>query len=208
VVKVTDFGLSRDKEWRPDTQAGTAMMTGCGTALWMAPEILSGKHYNESVDVFSYAMCLLELIACEMPWQSVSGPGGASRGMLLVSKVPRNATILPVSSRLAKSCVCSVWCDAKRWLVCGGAQGERPDTQLRRASPAMKQLVRRCWAHEPSTRPSFTQVCTQLEEMVDPQRQQQQSLSVGAGRGAGAAVLGGLAPVIEGGAGEIRGGSE
>jgi serine/threonine protein kinase len=86
-VKVTDFGLSRDKEWRPDTQAGTAMMTGCGTAMWMAPEILNGEQYNESVDVFSFAMCLIELIACEMPWQGVGGVGGASRSMLRVVKV-------------------------------------------------------------------------------------------------------------------------
>merc|ERR1712093_444809 len=44
------------------------MMTGCGSVLWMAPEILLGKKYNEKVDVFSYAMCLVELIDCNLPW--------------------------------------------------------------------------------------------------------------------------------------------
>jgi serine/threonine protein kinase len=102
-VKVTDFGLSRDKEWRPDTQAGTAMMTGCGTAMWMAPEILNGEQYNESVDVFSFAMCLIELIACEMPWQGVGGVGGASRSMLRVVKVRACVSV----------CVCVCGCCAE-----------------------------------------------------------------------------------------------
>ena len=47
------------------------MMTGCGSALWMAPEMLLGQNYNESVDVFSYAMCLVELIDCNLPWTGV-----------------------------------------------------------------------------------------------------------------------------------------
>eukprot|EP01043_Picozoa_sp_COSAG02_P110512 COSAG02_NODE_46638_length_347_cov_0.830645_1_plen_74_part_10 len=44
------------------------MMTGCGTVLWMAPEILLGEKYNEKIDVFSYAMCLIELVDCNLPW--------------------------------------------------------------------------------------------------------------------------------------------
>ena len=41
VCKVADFGLSRDKE---QTRAmDTVMMTGCGSVLWMAPEIVLGK---------------------------------------------------------------------------------------------------------------------------------------------------------------------
>lgn len=43
-------------------------MTGCGSVLWMAPEILQGDTYNESVDVFSFAMCMVELIDCDLPW--------------------------------------------------------------------------------------------------------------------------------------------
>ena len=35
--------------------------------MW-APEILLGETYNEKVDVYSYAMCLLELVDCNLPW--------------------------------------------------------------------------------------------------------------------------------------------
>ena len=38
LVKVTDFGLSKDKGL--DEAKHTVMMTGCGSILWMAPEIM------------------------------------------------------------------------------------------------------------------------------------------------------------------------
>ena len=86
------------------------MMTGCGSVLWMAPEILLGKQaqlavclyhtplrslpflcgvsgisseafivlglfrgivgevFNEKIDVYSYAMCLVELVDFHLPW--------------------------------------------------------------------------------------------------------------------------------------------
>jgi serine/threonine protein kinase len=50
------------------------MMTGCGSTLWMAPEIIDGKTFNEKVDVYSYAMCLVEVIDRNLPWAS-SGIG-------------------------------------------------------------------------------------------------------------------------------------
>jgi serine/threonine-protein kinase CTR1 len=67
VVKIADFGLSTEK--LVDEEATqTMLMTGCGSVLWMAPEILMGSVYNEKVDVFSYAMCLVELVDFHLPW--------------------------------------------------------------------------------------------------------------------------------------------
>ena len=31
----------------------------------------TGERYNEKVDIYSFALVLLELVACEMPWFSV-----------------------------------------------------------------------------------------------------------------------------------------
>ena len=75
VVKVTDFGLSRDKGLDMESQnhAQTVMMTGCGSVLWMAPEILLGNTYNEKVDVYSFAMCLAELVSGKLPWSGIAG---------------------------------------------------------------------------------------------------------------------------------------
>ena len=44
-------------------------MSGVGSVLWMAPEMLRAETYNESVDVYSYAMVLIELSHGTMPWQ-------------------------------------------------------------------------------------------------------------------------------------------
>ena len=39
----------------------------------MAPEILRREKYNEMVDVYAYAMCLLELLSCRLPWHGKGG---------------------------------------------------------------------------------------------------------------------------------------
>ena len=68
-VKIADFGLSTEKAVDKEATE-TMLMTGCGSILWMAPEILLGERYNEKVDVFSYAMCLVELVDCNLPWHN------------------------------------------------------------------------------------------------------------------------------------------
>jgi hypothetical protein len=72
LVKIADFGLSRDKGLDEANYSQTVLMTGCGSVLWMAPEILLGHKYNEKVDVFSYAMCLVEMVDCKLPWAGVT----------------------------------------------------------------------------------------------------------------------------------------
>ena len=103
-VKVTDFGLSRDKALDNTNYAQTVMMTGCGSVLWMAPEILLGATYNEKVDVFSYAMCLVELVDCRLPWTGVATgaevPHKVTRGMRPRKQLEGTAE-RPVDERLA-----------------------------------------------------------------------------------------------------------
>lgn len=71
-VKVSDFGLSR---FLPLTPSGSCnipqnIMTGnVGTALWMAPEVLSGHSYNEKVDVYSFAIVLYEVLCRWIPFE-------------------------------------------------------------------------------------------------------------------------------------------
>jgi serine/threonine protein kinase len=92
VVKITDFGLARQKDVRDGEQTEdfraslngsteaqqqarrTQMMTGCGTLYWMAPEVLKGDVYNEAVDVYAFAICMWEMVAQEVPWQSIAAP--------------------------------------------------------------------------------------------------------------------------------------
>jgi hypothetical protein len=51
LAKITDFGLSRDKKVNSVKQTLTMTAVGKGTTLWMAPELLLKKKYNEKIDV-------------------------------------------------------------------------------------------------------------------------------------------------------------
>eukprot|EP00048_Salpingoeca_helianthica_P008400 m.122089 g.122089 ORF g.122089 m.122089 type:complete len:195 (-) comp14592_c2_seq1:40-624(-) len=89
-VKVADFGtatiaglaarggpavlLDADESSRHEvTPAGnmraqTMRTKGVGTPLWMAPEIIAGRRYGPSADVYSYAIVMWELAAQAVPW--------------------------------------------------------------------------------------------------------------------------------------------
>ena len=67
-VELTDFGLARSKQ----TMMGeTAKMTQVGTPYWTAPEIFDDATYNETADVYSFAMVLYEIWARKLPWQGL-----------------------------------------------------------------------------------------------------------------------------------------
>jgi len=63
-VKLCDFGLSCVKTRDSETRA-------VGSPLWSAPEVLLGKPYNESVDVYSFALCVWEMITGLEPYLHV-----------------------------------------------------------------------------------------------------------------------------------------
>ena len=44
-------------------------MTRTGSALWAAPELLSGKRYNEDVDTYSFGVVLYEIAVRELPFE-------------------------------------------------------------------------------------------------------------------------------------------
>ncbi|CAG9817262.1 unnamed protein product [Phaedon cochleariae] len=58
---VADFGLSTDI---PDPkEKERTKLPIVGSAYWMSPEMLKGKHYDERSDIFGYGIVLCELIA-------------------------------------------------------------------------------------------------------------------------------------------------
>ncbi|CAE8624171.1 unnamed protein product [Polarella glacialis] len=69
IVKVADLGLARmkdmDAEWEKMTKS-------VGTCHWMAPEVISGR-YDVKADVYSYAMCLFEIICRQVPFEDEEG---------------------------------------------------------------------------------------------------------------------------------------
>eukprot|EP01127_Copromyxa_protea_P000265 TRINITY_DN10226_c0_g1_i1.p1 TRINITY_DN10226_c0_g1~~TRINITY_DN10226_c0_g1_i1.p1 ORF type:complete len:445 (-),score=117.01 TRINITY_DN10226_c0_g1_i1:48-1382(-) len=60
IIKVTDFGLSKD------TTGGNALQTSCGTPDYVAPEVLSGQPYDNTVDIWSIGV-IAYILLCGFP---------------------------------------------------------------------------------------------------------------------------------------------
>jgi serine/threonine protein kinase len=52
-------------------QGETEHFGAIGTPMWMAPEVLDNKPYNETADVYSYAIVLWELLTGESPFSDI-----------------------------------------------------------------------------------------------------------------------------------------
>jgi len=64
--KISDFGVSK-------LLTSTASMTMAkGTPLWMAPEVMRNDKYNIKADVYSFALLLYEMFACEFPYDGLN----------------------------------------------------------------------------------------------------------------------------------------
>ncbi len=80
-VKVADFGTatiasmtcSQPAEQNVDLQlrASTQRTKGVGTPLWMAPEIIEGKAYGPSADVYSFGIVMWEIASQATPWEEI-----------------------------------------------------------------------------------------------------------------------------------------
>lgn len=86
-------------------------MTGAGSVLWMAPEVINGEIFNEKIDVYSYAMCLVEVIARKLPW---TGSGSATIVPLKVSRGERPTWQLESAPAPLAELVRQCWCQEPR----------------------------------------------------------------------------------------------
>lgn len=65
-IKITDFGVARIL----DAEIG---LTGqMGTLHWMAPEVISNQPYSLEADIYSYGICMWEVIAREVPYNGTN----------------------------------------------------------------------------------------------------------------------------------------
>jgi len=65
VLKITDFGFATH-------YTDEMMRTAIGTAQYAAPEILRGKKYDDSVDIFSMGVMLFIALSGSQPWRKAS----------------------------------------------------------------------------------------------------------------------------------------
>lgn len=66
-IKLGDFGLSHVKKTHMNN---TGFYGACGTACYMAPEVLKKNSYDVMADVFSFGICLCELVTGRYPYEN------------------------------------------------------------------------------------------------------------------------------------------
>jgi len=71
-AKLSDFGISRV------TSNEETMTSNIGTVAWIAPEILTGGHYTEKADIYSFGVMMSEIDSLETPYASLTT--GANAG--------------------------------------------------------------------------------------------------------------------------------
>eukprot|EP00559_Dactyliosolen_fragilissimus_P003031 CAMPEP_0184865056 /NCGR_PEP_ID=MMETSP0580-20130426/16828_1 /TAXON_ID=1118495 /ORGANISM="Dactyliosolen fragilissimus" /LENGTH=666 /DNA_ID=CAMNT_0027364075 /DNA_START=29 /DNA_END=2029 /DNA_ORIENTATION=- len=73
-LKISDFGLAKVRPDPKGAEMDKFTMTGeTGSYRFMAPEVFRHENYNETVDVYSFAMILYYITSGRPPWPSLSG---------------------------------------------------------------------------------------------------------------------------------------
>lgn len=67
-LRIGDFGLSTNM-----ANPGKKALSVLGTPEFMAPELYD-ESYNESIDVYAFGMCLLEILTKEVPYSECTNP--------------------------------------------------------------------------------------------------------------------------------------
>ncbi|KAF4692578.1 protein kinase kinase kinase [Perkinsus olseni] len=68
IVKIADFGIALMKHGPDSTQGSSGTQDAGGTWAWMAPEVLSEDPCDHQVDIYSFAICMYEIITCSRPY--------------------------------------------------------------------------------------------------------------------------------------------
>lgn len=98
--RIADFGLSRFL-----SENDGPMTSQAGTIAWCSPEMLMSDHYDQKIDVYSYAVLLWELFTNDIPFK------GVKNSIQLATEIVQNnkrpifpATCPPKLLKLIKRC--------------------------------------------------------------------------------------------------------
>lgn len=100
----------------------------------MAPEVYE-ESYNELVDIYSFGMCVLEMVTFEYPYSECSHPAQIYKKVISVR--------LLSFSFLLKKCFFQEWQDINRILH---FQGKKPDALYKVKDPEVRKFVEKCLA--------------------------------------------------------------
>ena len=134
-----DFGLAKSKSVGEDTS--NQMTQAVGTPLWMAPEVVTGNRYGPECDVFSFAIIMNEVLTEKKPY--FDRPNSPP----IFIQVSTNPNFRPTTPN---------------------PEDDPSDLPLKTMQSQKEyiELMKRCWAHIPSERPTFADVVDKLREIA------------------------------------------
>jgi len=144
-AKIADFGASRSM-----SSADAMAATVAGTPLYAAPEIMRGEEYGATCDVYSFGMMLLDMASPDGLLPLLRQRWRTAQPMQRTQQAQRD-----VDERQAMAMMRTIWQGNFRPLVLGGPP--IPD-----APPSVSTLIVRCTLHDPTARPTFSEVLTVL----------------------------------------------
>ncbi|KAH3757180.1 protein kinase [Pelomyxa schiedti] len=103
-LKLCDFGLSI-----VEPSDGSNLTERVGSPLWMSPEMLTRSAYTEKTDVYSFGVCLWEMISAEVPF------GHITEMSVLVDTVARKGQRPKIPSgcpALLVEIITNCWCSS------------------------------------------------------------------------------------------------
>jgi Protein tyrosine and serine/threonine kinase len=136
ILKIADFGLSRDFRAAPDGCGADASVAGVmtsetGTYRFMSPEVMRHEPYSRSADLYSYGVTLWEMFSCEIPHAGMT---------------PIQAAFAVADKGLRPTAVSEY-------------------ARANPIPPSWMILIEHCWAEDPHARPRFSDVLVVLDEM-------------------------------------------
>jgi len=127
--KVCDFGVSRQCD-------STATMTGLGTPLYMAPEILHTRHYGPKVDVYAFGFVLWQMFTGKKVAEGFGGTGMDTRDMAPI-QIAFKVCIEKIRPVIPSHCPAH-----------------------------LSTLISDCWHDSPDSRPSFKDILERIEALT------------------------------------------
>eukprot|EP00049_Salpingoeca_infusionum_P010535 m.182392 g.182392 ORF g.182392 m.182392 type:complete len:1996 (-) comp14668_c0_seq4:2510-8497(-) len=168
-VKIADFGLrTMTSDQDVDEELG---VENYGSLRWTAPELLSKNTTNvdhiqlgtQAADVYSFGVIMNEVMTREQPYDDLDLEHKEVIQRLALHKGPvsRTATASTTSPILGTKVA---------WAVEGATATETTSDSLRPTIAAdcdqrLKHLMGVCWQDNPSSRPSFKEILTELNSI-------------------------------------------
>ncbi|MDI9817927.1 MULTISPECIES: protein kinase [unclassified Legionella] len=138
-AKIGDFGHA-------ETMKGNKLISIKGTPLWVAPEVILGKPYDEKADIFSLAVTLWEIASWKLPEEPENFKSGT------------------------EDCHTTDEYNRKLWEYFSELKLKIPNHRQKIkevCKPKLAKLITWGWQGEPENRPSAEELVKELETGID-----------------------------------------